>query len=168
MPTVPSPAESPDPTLRHALKHVSRLFQSELRYRLAQHGVSEAEYMTLFALRRLPNMSSADLARWTGVSAQSANQVLKALIDAGLVERRSSSSHGRILEARLTRKGHRVIAACEEEADSVEQLMCSGMAPGEIDQFEELLRKAATGLGAPIGSGAPLTRRWHTAMLGDA
>ena len=161
VPTVPSPAESPDPTLRHALKHVSRLFQSELRYRLAQHGVSEAEYMTLFALRRLPNMSSADLARWTGVSAQSANQVLKALIDAGLVERRSSSSHGRILEARLTRKGHRVIAACEEEADSVEQLMCSGMAPGEIDQFEELLRKAATGLGAPIGSGVAPSPRWY-------
>ena len=86
IPRPSAPLVSPDPTLRHALKHVSRLFQSELRYRLAQHGVSEAEYMTLFALRRLPNMSSADLARWTGVSAQSANQVLKALIDAGLVE----------------------------------------------------------------------------------
>src|ERR1700733_12922510 len=117
----PSPAESPDPTLRHALRHVNRLFHAQFRTKLAEHGVTDAEYYALFALRRLPGMSSADLARWTGVTAQGANQVLKSLIDNGLVERHASQSHGRILEARLTPRGEAVIGACERDAHALEE-----------------------------------------------
>lgn len=149
----PSPAESPEPTLRHALRHVNRLFHARFRARLAEHGVTDAEYQALFALRRLPDMSSADLARWTGVTAQGANQVLKSLIDNGLVERHPSPTHGRILEARLTARGEAVIKACERDANALEELMCSELSEDEVTQLDELLRRCAAGLGAPIKRG---------------
>lgn len=144
------PPESPDPTLRHALRHVSRAFHSQFRERLAEFEVSEAAYQSMFALRRIPNMSSADLARWTGVTAQSANQILKGLIEAGLVERRPAEDHGRILEARLTARGEEVIEACERAGDELEVTMASQMTADELVQLEALLRKAADGLGVPI------------------
>lgn len=141
---------SPDPTLRHALRHVNRSFHGLFGERLAEHGLSEAAYVSLFALRRVPNMSNADLARWTGVTAQGANQVLRSLIADGLVERRPSATHGRILEARLTARGEEVIRACERAGAEVEAQMTATMTDAEAAEFERLLRKAADGLGTPI------------------
>ena len=145
-----NPERSPDPTLRHAFRHVVRAFSAKLSARLAEHGVSEAEYVSMFALRRLPNMSNADLSRWTGVSPQGANEVLKSLIASGLVERRPAPDHGRILEASLTERGEEVIAACEDAANALEAEMCSRLEPPEVAVLEDLLRRCADGLGAPI------------------
>ncbi|MBB2914061.1 DNA-binding MarR family transcriptional regulator [Streptosporangium becharense] len=129
---------------------MNRVFQQLLTERLAAYGVSEAEYVSMFALRRIPNMSNADLSRWTGVTAQGANQVLKSLIAAGLVERRRSPDHGRILEARLTRKGEEVIFECEREANELEARMCARLSAEETTLLESLLRRCAEGLGSPI------------------
>jgi DNA-binding MarR family transcriptional regulator len=145
-----NPARSPDPTLRHALRHVVRAYSAKMSGRLAEHGISEAEYVSMFALRRIPNMSNADLARWTGVSPQGTNEVLKSLINGGMVERHPSPNHGRILEACLTDRGEEVIAACEDAANALEAEMCSGLESHEVVVLEDLLRRCADGLGAPI------------------
>lgn len=144
------PAQSPDPTLRHVLRQVNRAFQAKLSGRLAEYGITEAEYVSLFALRRIPNMSNADLSRWTGVAAQNTNQVLKSLISSGFVERHRSPDHGRILEASLTERGEEVIAACEEAANALEAKMCSKLQPQEAGVLDDLLRRCAEGLGVPI------------------
>ena len=145
-----NPARSPDPTLRHTLRHVVRAYSAKLSGRLAENNISEAEYVSMFALRRIPNMSNADLARWTGVSPQGTNEVLKSLIASGMVERHPAPDHGRILEACLTERGEEVIAACEDAANSLEAEMCSGLQPHEVTLLEDLLRRCADGLGAPI------------------
>ena len=154
-----NPAQSPDPTLRHALRHVVRAFGVKMSGELAEHGVSEAEYVSMFALRRIPNMSNADLSRWTGVSPQGTNEVLKSLITGGMVERHPAADHGRILEACLTERGEEVIAACEDAANALEAEMCSGLQPEEVTLLEDLLRRCADGLGAPINDrGSPPVR----------
>lgn len=158
-----NPRQSPDPTLRHVLRQVTRTFHTKLSRRLAEYSVSEAEYVSLFALRRIPNMSNADLSRWTGVAAQNSNQVLKSLVARGLVGRRRSPEHGRIIEVYLTERGEEVIAACEEAANALEAEMCSSLRPDEVAVLDDLLRRCADGLGVPIReSGIPparLTRR---------
>lgn len=154
-----NPAQSPDPTLRHTLRQVVRAFSAKLSARLAQYGVSEAEYVSMFALRRIPNMSNADLSRWTGVSPQGANEVLKSLIASGMVERHPAADHGRILEACLTERGEDVIAACEDAANALEAEMCSQLESHEVVVLEDLLRRCADGLGAPINDrGLPPVR----------
>lgn len=153
------PEESPDPTLRHALRHVVRAFSAKMSRRLAEYGVSDAEYVSMFALRRIPNMSSADLARWSGVSRQGTTEVLKSLITSGLVERHPDPNHGRILQTCLTDRGEEVIAACEDAADALEDEMCSGLTPDEVALLGDLLRRCAEGLDNPIREGRfPLQR----------
>lgn len=155
------PVRSPEPTLRHALRYVSRLYQSELMARLAGHGVSEAEYRAMFVLRRVPDLSNAELARANGVTAQGANQVMQSLIAAGLVERRTSPANARILMSRLTSAGEQVVLACERDAEALEQVMCSRMSAEEVGLLEGLLYRCADGLGAPISEGEP---RWNRAQ----
>jgi DNA-binding MarR family transcriptional regulator len=129
---------------------VVRAYSAKLSGRLAENSISEAEYVSMFALRRIPNMSNADLARWTGVSPQGTNEVLKSLIRGGMVERHPAPNHGRILEACLTERGEEVIAACEDAANALEAEMCSLLEPHEVALLEDLLRRCADGLHAPI------------------
>lgn len=145
-------AQGLDPTLRHALRRVYRTFNAKLTERLAEQGASEAEYVILFTLRRIPGMSNADLARGTGVSPQVTNEVLKSLIAGGLVERHPAPDHGRILEASLTERGEEVIAACEDAANALEAEMCARLAPQEIAVLDDLLRRCADSLGVPINT----------------
>ena len=136
-----------------------RAYSAKLSGRLTEYGISEAEYVSMFALRRIPNMSNADLARWTGVSPQGTNEVLKSLIASGMVERHPAPDHGRILEACLTEQGEEVIAACEDAANALEDEMCSGLESHEVALLEDLLRRCAEGLSAPINDHAcPLMR----------
>jgi DNA-binding MarR family transcriptional regulator len=151
-----SPSVSPDPTLRHVLRHVSRTYQSQLSEQFKQHGVSDAEYTVLFVLKRMPGLSSAEISRWTAVTAQAGNQIVKSLLEQGLVVRRPSDDHGRVLLIELTERGRQVVDACERHANALEDQMCEGMADGERADFIRLLRVAADGLGSPI---SVLTKR---------
>lgn len=143
----------PNPTLRHRLRHVTRVFHTRFRGDLQRHGLSVAEYEAMFALRRVPGMSSAELARWNRVSPQNANQVLKQLVERGLVVRDSAKGHGRIVESRLTPDGLKLVEACENAGAAIEELMTARMTPDEVAQLMALLGRAAEALGSPIGLG---------------
>lgn len=114
--------------------------------------MSQAEYVVLFALKRLPELSSAEVSRWTGVTPQAGNQIVKGLLERNLVHRHPSRDHGRVLLIELTDEGRRVIDACEKDADELENRMCQGMTPEQRSELMFLLREAASGLGAPISN----------------
>ncbi|QBR89749.1 MarR family transcriptional regulator [Microbacterium sp. dk485] len=150
----PSPSVSPEPTLRHALRHVSKQFSGQLQRRIQEHGVSHAEYVAMFALKRLPNLSSAEVSRWTGVTPQAGNQIVQGLLERELVQRHPSRDHGRVLLIELTDEGRRVIDACERDANDLENQMCQEMTGEQRSELMSLLRLAAAGLGSPISSPA--------------
>lgn len=147
-----SPSVSPDPTLRHVLRHVARTYQAQLTEQFKLYGVSDAEYTVMFVLKRMPGLSSADISRWTAVTAQAGNQIVKSLLKRGLVMRRPSDDHGRVLLIELTPEGRGVVDACEQHANALEDQMCERMSPDERADFVRLLRSAADGLGSPIST----------------
>lgn len=147
-----SPSVSPDPTLRHVLRHVARTFQAQLTEQFRAYGVSDAEYTVLFVLKRMPGLSSAEISRWTAVTAQAGNQIVKSLLAQGLVTRRQSDDHGRVLMIELSPEGRRIVDACEGHANALEAQMCEGMSADERTDFVRLLRLAADGLGSPIST----------------
>ena len=78
-------------------------------------------------LDRRSGLSNAQLARRSLVSPQSANEVLLALEQRGLVTRRAHPDHGRILQTRLTAKGRRTLAACDAHVREVEAAMVKAL-----------------------------------------
>src|SRR5690606_2432390 len=147
-----SPSLSPDPTLRHVLRHVARTYQAQLTEQFKDYGVSDAEYTVLFVLKRMPGLSSAEISRLTAVTAQAGNQIVKSLLEQKLVDRRPSDDHGRVLLVELTALGRKVVDACEQHANALEDQMCEHMAAGERAEFVRLLRLAADGLSSPIST----------------
>ena len=90
---------------------------------VGSHGLSVNQYTTLSVLEHRSGLSNAQLARRALVSPQSMNEVLLTLERRGLVRRRAHPDHGRILQARLTAKGRRLLAACDAEVREVEARM---------------------------------------------
>jgi DNA-binding MarR family transcriptional regulator len=62
-------------------------------------------------------------------------QVLAQLIAAGLITRRKSLSHGRILETTLTTRGRRLLNACDRDIDQFEKTMLGALSTDERRQM---------------------------------
>src|SRR3546814_20657956 len=72
-------------------------------------------------------MSSAELARRTFVSAQAANELVNGLHGKGLILRRPSPEHGKILLLRLSKKGEAVLRKCALAMQELEELIRSDL-----------------------------------------
>ena len=116
---------SPDggPTLLYLVGRIDRVVRRSIDEVVRAHGLSVNQYTTLSVLDHRSGLSNAQLARRALVSPQSMNEVLLTLEQRGLVRRRAHPDHGRILQTRVTAKGRKVLAACDEEVREVEARM---------------------------------------------
>jgi DNA-binding MarR family transcriptional regulator len=111
------------PTLLYLIGRIDRVVRRHIDEVVGSHGLSVNQYTTLSVLEHRSGLSNAQLARRALVSPQSMNEVLLTLERRGLVRRRAHPDHGRILQARLTPKGRRVLSACDAEVRKVEAQM---------------------------------------------
>jgi DNA-binding MarR family transcriptional regulator len=76
------------------------------------------------------------------------SEVIDALERKGLIKRDPHPNHRRLLPARLTAKGRRVLAACEREVDAMEAAMLLDLSSRERTALEESLKSVVRALGA--------------------
>jgi DNA-binding MarR family transcriptional regulator len=120
------PAASP--RISYLLGRLHRVLRRTLDEGIRAHGLTVAQYAALSILGEQPGLSNAQLARRSFMSAQSANQVLQALQQLGLVQRELSPAHGRASRTDLTARGRKVLAACDRVVESTEAVMMSALA----------------------------------------
>jgi DNA-binding MarR family transcriptional regulator len=126
---------------------IDRTLRTRLNLRLERLDLTTPGYTMLFVLRRVPGLSNAELARTAGMTPQSSILTLRALVERGLIERRPSTSHKRVLNNFLTPAGFALIDQCEAEAAEIEATMLNGFGGHEREQVERLLRRCAENLG---------------------
>lgn len=107
--------------LEHALWQVNRTLVKALDDELKPLQLTMSQFSTLNRLVTYGPMSTADLARNFGLRPQSVAQIVTALHDAGIVQRRRHPVHKRILLIELTDQGRRVWQDAERRVASVEQ-----------------------------------------------
>jgi DNA-binding MarR family transcriptional regulator len=112
-----------EPRISYLVARLERAVRAGIGRRVARHGLTTAQYTTLSVLGARSGLSNAQLARRALITPQSMSEVLRALEEKGLVSRSSHPAHGRILPADLTRRGRRVLAACDREVDQLEEEM---------------------------------------------
>lgn len=130
--------DSSDPTLLYLVGRIDRVVRQAIGAVLKERGLSVSQYTTLSVLDRRSGLSNAQLARRALVSPQSMNEVLLALEQRGLVQRRAHPDHGRIRQARLTAEGRSLMTGCDTGVAQVEARMVSGLS----DEDRTALRKA--------------------------
>lgn len=123
------------------LRGAYRLLVAGLQERLARHGVSHSEFLTLYLLHFHGVLSPGELTTRLEVTKPAGTAVLKSLSANGLISVVQSEADSRKSVITLTAQGEAVIEAVLEEANDLETAMLHGFAPHERDNLFRLLSK---------------------------
>src|ERR1700733_10035873 len=108
------------------MKRILIHFRSQMDERLRPQGVTTAQLQVLKVIRTEPGGSGAQLARACHVTPQSAQTLLKSLEDGGWITRTKDRVNDRILIARLTPSGVKLLDTAERLARGIEKRLWGG------------------------------------------
>jgi DNA-binding MarR family transcriptional regulator len=128
-------------SLGFLLRGAYRLLVASLQERLAAHGVSHSEFLTLYLLHFHGALSPGELTTRLEVTKPAGTVVLKQLSAAGRVSMVQSQTDSRKSVITLTPTGASLIETVLEEANDLEKSMLSCFAPQERDELFRLLSK---------------------------
>jgi DNA-binding MarR family transcriptional regulator len=118
--------------------------QEAMRLRLAgiteQFGLTTRQYTTLSVLAKFPNISSAQLARLTFVSPQSANEMVATLERKRFLTRSVDTDNRRRVKVKITRSGVHTLSRCDALVDQLEQEVFRDVAPNDRAHFHRMLQ----------------------------
>lgn len=120
-----SAPEAAPPALPYVISRVHQGVRRELSARLGEWDLSLPHFTTLSVLQRRPDLSNAQLARRSLVTPQSMIEIVSSLERRGLVTRTADPAHGRILRARLTADGNRILEAVAPAVQELQDEMLS-------------------------------------------
>lgn len=141
------------PRVAYLVKRVERGLRARLDRALAPLGVTTPEYTALSILADRVGISSAQLARRVFVTPQAMNQIVLALEGRGILRRRASPSHGRVMEISLTSRGRALLDACDEATLPVEKHLLDALSREDATALRRVLSACANALveGEPAG-----------------
>ena len=113
---------------------------------LRELGITTPQYAVLTFLEETPGLSSAELARRAFVTPQTMNRIVANLEAAGLIERDPHPQLGRVLQATLSRRGHRLLGESRRRIADVEARMVRDLSPAERRELGNLLERCTRAL----------------------
>jgi DNA-binding MarR family transcriptional regulator len=137
--------QRPQPTLLYLMKQVEMAVRSELDDIARPVGLTALQYTALTVLEQHPDLTVARLARHSFTRAQSAADMVAALLNRGLIERHRDPADRRRLVMALTPDGQRLLDQLRPQVAEIEARMLAPLSPGdalELRSSLELCREA--------------------------
>ncbi len=131
----------------YILKQAQHGLRTRMDHNLRALGLSTAQYALLVALDEAQVASGAELARRCFVTPQTVTGLIGGLVKAGLVGRSASSTHGRVIEARLTQAGRRILRRANGIVYAIEEDMLGDLSASDRAALGQMLRLCALRLG---------------------
>jgi DNA-binding MarR family transcriptional regulator len=125
--------------LLYLVKQVELAVRSHLDNLLRPAGLTAGQYTALTVLERHPDLSSAQLARNSFVTAQSMADMITALEARGLIERHRDQADRRRLVVDLTAVGRELLDLHRDEVAALETRMLAGLAGDEVADLRHCL-----------------------------
>ena len=138
------------PLLIYMVKQVELAARSQIDEIVRPVGLTATQYTALTVLERQDNMSSAQLARYSFVTAQSMADMITALEDRKLIERHRDASDRRRLVVALTDEGHAMLDRCRDKIDALEATMLGGLTPAQTKALRSTLAACYANLSKPL------------------
>jgi DNA-binding MarR family transcriptional regulator len=129
------------------MKRILIHFRSQMDEKLRPQGVTTAQLQVLKAIRDEPGVSGAQLARSCYVTPQSAQSLLAGLERDGWIIRTRDRGNDRILAARLTPEGEKLLLTAERAAKVIEGKLWKGVPESSIKALNEILEQCLANLG---------------------
>src|SRR5690348_2109838 len=132
-------SESASPLLIYMLKQVELAVRARLDEIVRPAGLTALQYTALSVLERHTDMSSAQLARSSFVTAQSMADMITALEGRKLIERHRDRTDRRRLVVALTADGRKLLDRYRDEVDALEGQMLAGLTKAQITSLRRNL-----------------------------
>jgi DNA-binding MarR family transcriptional regulator len=121
------------------VKQVELAVRSQIDEIVRPVGLTAAQYTALTVLERHDNMSSAQLARYSFVTAQSMADMITTLEARRLIERHRDNVDRRRLVVALTDEGRAILDRCRAEIDALEATMLGGLSAAQTRALRSAL-----------------------------
>ena len=128
-----------EPTLLYVMKQVELAVRAELDEIARPAGLTALQYTALTVLERHPNLTSAQLARNSFVTAQAMADMVATLMEHELIERHRDEQDRRRLVLALTPRGRRLLRKLRDQVAALEDRMLTGLTGHQIGQLRESL-----------------------------
>jgi DNA-binding MarR family transcriptional regulator len=134
------------PRILYQVKQVELAVRGRLDDVVRPHGITVTQYTALTVLEQHPGMSSAQLARHAFVTAQAMEGIVRALVDAGLIDRVRDPENRRRMAISLTPAGVALLSACRDDVDRIEAVAFGGRSGSERAALGRWLQEARRAL----------------------
>ena len=124
--------QSAEPMLLYLVKQVELAVRSRLDDLFRPNGLTALQYTALTVLERRPDLSSAQLARNSFVTAQSMADMITTLEGRGLIQRHRDRADRRRLVVALTAGGRELLDRYRDQVSALEAQMLTGLTKAEI------------------------------------
>ena len=125
--------------LLYLVKQVELAVRSHLDDLLRPAGLTALQYTALTVLERHPDLSSAQLARNSFVTAQSMADMITTLEGHGLIERHRDRTDRRRLVVALTIDGRELLDRYRDQVDALEKQMLAGLTQAQVSSLRRNL-----------------------------
>ncbi len=133
--TAPDAARRTEPTLLYLIKQVELAVRARLDDMVRPAGLTALQYTAMTVLEAHPGLTAARLARHSFVTAQSAADMVNALLARGLIERHRDPADRRRLVLALTAEGRTLLADYRDQVGLIERQMLEGLDDAEVARF---------------------------------
>jgi DNA-binding MarR family transcriptional regulator len=123
------------------LKRVELAVRSCMAVALAQFDLTPTQFLMLFRLRDRHAASAAELAREIGVRPQPIIEIIGPLERKRLLRRAASPEHRRVLHARVTAAGHKLLTDALRVAARIEAELLANVDHRETSTMQSALSK---------------------------
>jgi DNA-binding MarR family transcriptional regulator len=136
----PQVTRNAEPMLMYLVKQVELAIRSRLDDLLRPDALTALQYTALTALEHHPDISSAQLARNSFVTAQTMADMITALEERGLVERHRDQADRRRLAVVLTPAGQELLDRYRDQMTAIESRMLDGLTKPQTAALRRSLR----------------------------
>jgi DNA-binding MarR family transcriptional regulator len=137
-----------EPMLMYLVKQVELAVRSHLDDLLRPDGLTALQYTALTVLERHPDISVAQLARNSFVTAQSMADMIATLEERGLIERHPDQADRRRLAIALSPAGQKLLDRYRDQASALESRMLRGITKPQIAALRRSLAACRANLAA--------------------
>lgn len=127
----------------HQLVHLMMLMRREVELRMAEHGLTDAQWKPLWMLKTGRAATANELAREMDIDAGAVTRMVDRLESKGLVERVRSAADRRVVHLRLSAAGETVVKKVPFVLASVNNDFLRGFSEAEWKQLRRLLARMA-------------------------
>jgi DNA-binding MarR family transcriptional regulator len=146
MPVIGEGFRGPDGRVGFLLRQAHQAFRIATQSALEPLGLTLPQYSVLSVADAMPELSGAELARESMLTAQTTNEIVALLVDAGLLTRRVDNRDRRLRRLVVTSDGRKLLTRARRAVHAVEERMTASMRPPDEARLRAWLSACAANL----------------------